>query len=250
VLELFVEDHFRLYRERVFHLHDLRRRVGVVEQGVHIAEALGREELLVVQFPIGFAELGVPFFRHLPQSKVMHKHKVLAVREMGRLFISRGPQVVEYGVQDVRQAVELRRGQPLPSLAPGRLDDGQHGLDFVAAGRGELDVEAPPVGRVGQAAGQPFLAQQIDDAGHGGRVFVGSAGDFQLAQPLLAVQHLEDDPLVDGDARLSSGQLLLEELLHALGRPFQDEARELGRRVGAGCGKQFGHDLAVWLPQK
>ena len=45
-----------------------------------------------------------------------------------------------------------------------------------------------------------------------------------MAEAFLAVEYLQDDPLVDGDAGIGGGELLLEELLQPFGGALQDKA--------------------------
>lgn len=59
VLELFIRNQLRCHAVRVAYLHDLGRRVRVVNQRIQIAEPFGGEQLLGIEAAVGLAELGV-----------------------------------------------------------------------------------------------------------------------------------------------------------------------------------------------
>lgn len=72
VFELFVVYGFGRYGVRFAGLHDLGGRIAMVQNGVGIAEALGREQLFVVEAAVGLAELDVPLVWYLAKAVVVH----------------------------------------------------------------------------------------------------------------------------------------------------------------------------------
>jgi hypothetical protein len=68
-------------------------------------------------------------------------------------------EVVEYGIEHAHQLIDLPVVELCPGFAPGTVYDRQHLVDFLIATIGKLNAEPPPVIRVRDALGKPFLAQ-------------------------------------------------------------------------------------------
>lgn len=72
MLQLFIVYSPGGYTVGVAYLHDLCGCIGVIKQGVVVAETFGAEELLMIQRTIWFAKLGMAFGRDVAERVVMH----------------------------------------------------------------------------------------------------------------------------------------------------------------------------------
>jgi hypothetical protein len=77
VFELFIVYGFGGNAVGVAHLNNLSGCIGMVKQGVIIAEPFGAEQFLVVKRTVWFSELGMSFLRDLSQCVVVHRQRVV-----------------------------------------------------------------------------------------------------------------------------------------------------------------------------
>ena len=149
-------------------------------------------------------------------------------------------QVVKYTVEQVGEQVHFAVAQVLVGLEAEFMDDRQHFLDGGLAFQGEKDVELAPVAGRAFAFGQPFLAKQVDDAGHSRGVLEGFARQLVLTQAIGFVQFLEEDPLVYSEVYSSMVKVVLTDLFHSFRSAFDNKARNcssLVDDVGSGMHK-------------